>query len=194
MQSRRLFLFLVILASTIASCDRERSSGPTLAEALRYAGDNRGEMEKVLNHYNKAGDKQKKAAAEFLIRNMPGHISVSGDWKSYSDSRITVFSADIPLEEKISRANIITNGYEPEYTQDIKTLTAEYLIWNIDHSFEMWHNSPYLQHLALMNSVRQCCHISVLKDNLRTTGKNMLRIMEKRYFPKWPRLMNGDMG
>lgn len=148
MQSRRLFLFLVILASTIASCDRERSSGPTLAEALRYAGDNRGEMEKVLNHYNNAGDKQKKAAAEFLIRNMPGHISVSGDWKSYSDSLITVFSADIPLEEKISRANIITDGYGPEYTQDIKTLTAEYLIWNIDHSFEMWHNSPYLQHLG----------------------------------------------
>ena len=37
--------------------------------ALEFAGENRGELEKVLEHYNDSGLKQD--AARFLIENMP---------------------------------------------------------------------------------------------------------------------------
>ncbi len=47
---------------------------PRLQEALRLAGDNRAELEKVLEHYSQDdADSSKLRAAEFLIANMPGH-------------------------------------------------------------------------------------------------------------------------
>ncbi|MCS2892374.1 hypothetical protein NXY11_12440 [Parabacteroides faecis] len=42
-----------------------------LEQALAFAGNNRGELEKVLSYY--AGDSLKQAAARFLIMNMTGH-------------------------------------------------------------------------------------------------------------------------
>lgn len=40
---------------------------------MALAGDNQGELEKVLEHY--AGEPMKLEAARFLIENMPGHYS-----------------------------------------------------------------------------------------------------------------------
>ena len=138
---------IILLVAVISSCSKNETNGLSLSQALRLAGENRGELETVLKHYRAPEDKQKKKAAEYLIRHMPGHVSVSGNWKSYSDSISTIFSSSATEEEKISRANAATANYNPEFSQDIKTLTAEYLIWNIGLSFEMWQNSPYLQHL-----------------------------------------------
>ncbi|MDE6527548.1 MAG: hypothetical protein K2L78_00690, partial [Muribaculaceae bacterium] len=47
-------------------------------DALRFAGDNRDELERVLEHY--ADEPMKLEAARFLIENMPGHYS-------YADTR-----------------------------------------------------------------------------------------------------------
>lgn len=44
--------------------------------ALEFAGENRGELEKVLEHYNDSGLKQD--AARFLIENMPRYFSYEG--------------------------------------------------------------------------------------------------------------------
>ena len=44
-----------------------------ISEALELAGDNRAELEQVLEHYS--DDPEKLAAARFLIENMPGHYS-----------------------------------------------------------------------------------------------------------------------
>ena len=59
----------------LASC----SNSPSRLElALQLAGDNRAELERVLNHYaeNKA-DSLKYRAARFLIENMPRHYTFS---------------------------------------------------------------------------------------------------------------------
>lgn len=47
-----------------------------LEEALEMAGDNRGELEKVLNHYSDEPERLK--AAQWLISNMPLHHTKSG--------------------------------------------------------------------------------------------------------------------
>ena len=60
----------------LASC----SNSPSRLElALQLAGDNRAELERVLNHYaeNKA-DSLKYRAARFLIENMPLHYGYAG--------------------------------------------------------------------------------------------------------------------
>ena len=46
-----------------------------LEQALAFAGNNRGELEKVLSYY--AGDSLKQAAARFLIMNMILPLSLS---------------------------------------------------------------------------------------------------------------------
>ena len=64
---------LLLLLTACQSKDR-------LDLALEYAGDNRAELEKVLEHYR--GDEMKYHAARFLIENMPYHFSsVEYFWK-----------------------------------------------------------------------------------------------------------------
>jgi hypothetical protein len=54
-----------------------------LEVALRLAGDNRPELEKVLSHY--ADDKEKHDAAEWLIANMVEHYNISDDNQRIDD-------------------------------------------------------------------------------------------------------------
>ena len=50
-----------------------------LENALKLAGENRGELEKVLYHYSQnPSDSLKLQAATFLIKNMPGHYTLEG--------------------------------------------------------------------------------------------------------------------
>ena len=68
----RLTYLPVFIALLLASChpfSRDRE----LEEALNLAGENRPELERVLEYYK--DDSLKLEAARFLIRNMPGHYS-----------------------------------------------------------------------------------------------------------------------
>ena len=68
---RTFFFFLLILS---AGC---RHTDPDLENALRQAGENRSQLEQVLDHYR--NDSLKYKAACFLIANMPGHYSILSD-------------------------------------------------------------------------------------------------------------------
>ena len=59
-------VWMLLLFAGGCSTGEERQ----LDEALKLAGDNRKELEKVLDYY--AGDSLKLRAVRFLIRNMPG--------------------------------------------------------------------------------------------------------------------------
>ena len=66
-----LFGILVILLQTACQSKIDKQ----LDMPLSLAGDNRKEMEKILDHYK--NDPEKLAAARFLIMNMPGHSGVN---------------------------------------------------------------------------------------------------------------------
>ena len=59
---------------TLVSCSTPEER--MLEQSLDFAGSNRAQLETVLDHY--AGDREKLAAAKFLIRNMPRYYSYSG--------------------------------------------------------------------------------------------------------------------
>ena len=63
----------IILLFTVISCKEENHR---LEYALDFAGDNRTELIKVLEHYSK--DSLKSKAAHFLIENMPYYFSYTG--------------------------------------------------------------------------------------------------------------------
>ena len=62
----------VTICTIVVSCGKKHTND-YLEYALRAAGNNRSELEAVLDHYK--DDPEKLAAARFLIENMPGHYS-----------------------------------------------------------------------------------------------------------------------
>ena len=86
---RTFFFFLLILS---AGC---RHTDPDLENALRQAGENRSQLEQVLDHYR--NDSLKYKAACFLIANMPGHYSYGGEvLDAYYFSVDSLFRIRIP--------------------------------------------------------------------------------------------------
>ena len=65
-----------------------------LDRSLQQAGENRGEMEKVLAHFKDDPDTLKYSAAVFLIENMPYHYTQDGKGLYSVDSASCFISGD----------------------------------------------------------------------------------------------------
>lgn len=142
-----VFLLNTSLMLMIVSCDNSRH----LNQALRYAGDNKIELEKVLNHYSK--DAEKLAAARFLIENMPAHYSYRGDdIKRYYELANKVLISDLtPIQQRDSLRNFCENeipNLDKRTISDVKIITSKFLIHNIDQAFDKWKNCPWAKHLS----------------------------------------------
>lgn len=113
------YIALLIMLSGIIALSFKKDDG--LNEALKQAGSNKPELEKVINHYKKSSkDALKLKAAYFLITNMPGHYGL------------------YPNED----------GYPGlEMIEDVKKISAEQLIENIDCAFTAW-KYPWSKHLT----------------------------------------------
>lgn len=122
----------------ISSCNEKKSR---LEYALDFAGDNRGKLSKVLEHYS--GDSLKLKAARFLIENMPYYYSYTG---SVLDS-LKAIKASVDENGKLpdEKVNPLKNF---DYTRlpkvyDAHVITAKYLIENIDLAFMEWKKRPW---------------------------------------------------
>ena len=91
-------IFLLISVVFLISCQNEIDS--RVKEALKLAGDNRPELEKVLKHYGiKSEDRLKLQAAKFLIANMDAHyFFYSDDLNRYNESLKYIFSLNKPID------------------------------------------------------------------------------------------------
>ena len=143
-----VFYLLFVLFFDV-SCGERRDY---LEEALRLAGDNRLELEKVLEHYK--NDKQKYKAAIFLIENMPGHYSYSETayLNAYYDALDSVFAltnhADDALKDSLFQQ--VKGEYaigKLSIVSDVKIMHSDYLIANIDHAFSIWQNGKSATYL-----------------------------------------------
>lgn len=135
--SDKIFISIISLF-VIAGCSSQLDE--QLAYALELSKTNRPELEKVIDHY--AGCSQKREAARWLIANMPGHSTM---WSK----GIQAF-ADSLMYRRINqeRGNQLWDSLQkisgnPQKRRDIETLTAEFLIDNIDRAFDVWDKSPW---------------------------------------------------
>ncbi len=141
-----LFVFLV---SLVVSCGRY---SPEVESALELAGENRAELEKVLNNYKRPGDRQKRRAAEFLIANMPYHYT-------RNSALLDTFRHYLVSRDRLLWKTL--NTFEEEYgsldraryetSPDIETITADYLIRDIEFSFRVWKEAPWGKHVSFDN-------------------------------------------
>jgi hypothetical protein len=147
----KFFIFVSVLFTSCIS----GGYSPEVKKALKLAGDNRLELEKVLEHYSKSpADSLKLQAAEFLIGNMPGHYSIEDTLyiqryynevdsihDLYKDSVHNIFL------EAYKTVSDRYNTRQLNAISDIRCITSAYLIDNIDRSFELWQQGEWATHL-----------------------------------------------
>ncbi|MDR3218939.1 MAG: hypothetical protein LBU22_08190 [Dysgonamonadaceae bacterium] len=120
-----------------------------LEQTLQFAGENRPELEKVLQHYRQdPADSLKYRAACFLIENMRYHYC-------RSSAQLDAFKVYIQKDEPSKQT---LKNFEAEYgslsrdefvlTYDAQVITSDYLIRNIDYSFYLWEYTPWGKYLS----------------------------------------------
>jgi hypothetical protein len=127
----------------------------TVEATLSKAGDNRAELQRVLQYYRSLGDEQKLEAAEFLIANMDGHgftltrlydadkNEIEFDALDYATFDEALAALDA-LEEQHGELDFSRKRFDP----DPETITADYLIESIDLAFEAWREKPWAADLS----------------------------------------------
>jgi len=144
-------LIIVSISLALVTCT---SSPNFLRTNLKLAGKNKSELEKVINHYStNPSDSLKRKAALFLIENMDAHYSyVSKNWDSFQVELDTLFHKEDRWQVLRSEFNKLYEKYayglkDITYVCDLQTVSAQFLIYNIDQAFETW-KSPYCNFLS----------------------------------------------
>lgn len=118
---------------------------PSIEKVLQQAGSNRKELEKVLKHYSRCpADSLKLRAAEFLIENMPGKYS------KYYDAPLEDVSTVMLRWTSSPDKKAVTDTYglgELIIREDVKYMSCDYLINNIDLAFKVWEEQPWGKHI-----------------------------------------------
>jgi hypothetical protein len=129
--------------------------GTQTNKSLSLAGDNKGELEKVLKHYEAGGDEKKLGAAEFLISNMPGHGYVEaafydkdGNEVPYDATDYDTFDQAGEALKKLEEEHGKLNYKRKHFLKDIEIVTDDYLIGNIDLAFETWKQNPWAKDMS----------------------------------------------
>lgn len=137
--------FSLILISALCSCEHFPKD---VRLVLNAAGENRDELEKVIDHYNQnPADSLKLKAAYFLIGNMIGKFYYEGELLDIYSECFRLFSDDQVRNEKI--LDSIAGIHGPfsvnslDMKLDLEHLKATYLINNIDMAFKVWHEQPW---------------------------------------------------
>jgi hypothetical protein len=142
----KILLLLMVLG--ITSCKKQS----VLESALKYAGDNRPELEAVLQHYR--NDSLRLKAAVFLIENMPGHYSYADT--AYMNSYYAAIDSVMLLcknEKEGLKDSLFFQTVkqfvhlEPDTVEDIRIIKADYLTSHIDHAFRLWPEGEWARQL-----------------------------------------------
>lgn len=135
----------------LPACSKEKLY---LESALNAAGDNRHELELVLEHYRSAdADEQKYEAACFLISNMPAHYSYSDmGMKNFNDCALRILEDERlnPHEQHDSIRRLFYSDYytlAQKQVSDIRIMSADYLIYSIDNAFGQWRSRTWNDHV-----------------------------------------------
>ena len=141
-----IFLNLLLTAVCFMGSDR-------LEFALEKAGDNRAELEAVLQHYPNGS--QKHIAACFLIENMAGHNYTELLFYNPQDELVEFDSLSY---ENYEAASVAMDALEQErgevhyakgeVIEDTQIISSAYLIENIDLAFLGWKTNPWSKDLS----------------------------------------------
>ena len=114
----------------LAACGRNSY----LEYALKAAGENRAELESVLEHYR--DDPEKLSAARFLIENMPAHSSYDcPEIREYYRLAERLFQSSLTPDEQADSLRDWCDDYLPRHLHYFRCLYWHNRHWFISFSF-----------------------------------------------------------
>lgn len=136
----KLIIYLQVVFILIAACTKQHSD---IELALKLAGKNRAELEKVISHYKtNPSDSLKLKAAYFLIGNMPGKYYYEGELLDHFYEVIKGAEGTLVLDS-LTRLYGQFSLDRVNKKFDVEELKAQFLINNIDQAFKVWHEQPW---------------------------------------------------
>lgn len=135
-------LLLCCLAATLAVSSCQKTG---IRQTLEKAGENRRELETVLEHYKNEPLKEK--AARFLLENMDGHFAHTGEavdvYDNYMDSVFRHCNGDrvfwiMKYDTILQRTGLDLELSQDERLYDAQSVTADFLTEHIDSAFTVW--------------------------------------------------------
>lgn len=134
------------LATLLFSAVLLLSCTSNLDASLEAAGENREELEKVLEHFQRDDNPLKYEAAVFLIENMQHQYTYQGKSVEELDAlylKTAEMSQNKRTEYFNANATDITSGNPMKPSMDITRIKADYLIKAIDDACEVWCQAPW---------------------------------------------------
>ena len=145
-------LFATLTLVAFSGCSKDDIY---LYYALKAAGENKSELKAVLKHYRTVDkDPEKLKAAKYLIANMPAHYSyrdTAAINRYYSKALEILGTGPSPDWQRDTLRQISDTefaGLGRDIISDVQVMTADYLIYSIDHSFKQWKTQPWAKHLS----------------------------------------------
>ena len=173
----RKLIYFFSLAVFLSACSPHSRE---LERALRLAGDNRAELEKVLAHFQH--DELKLKAAKFLITNMPYHFSMVEYFRSPTGERyrpdIRLFDNRYDMHDHSNA--LVQRGYQivRDRLPDITTVNSEFLINNIELAFKAW-QKPWAREISFVDF---CKYILPYRAHIESLS-HLRRYMMERFTP-----------
>lgn len=141
-----LFIAIYSLFIINISCIKVDIYENKITETLNFSGDNRAELESVINYYK--NDSLKLLAAKYLIANMKDKYSIKSVWiDSTMNLKKKLYTTRVLEEKEIEyvRSHDLSHI---EKIYDAKVITSDYLIKSIDFAFWNWRNRIWNKHLS----------------------------------------------
>lgn len=120
--------------------------------ALNKAGDNRSELEVVINHYQENAEKLQ--ATYFLIGNMQGKGTMLYELVDGEGKLVNFNMADFQFQEDetkwLDSVKVVRGSLKERETflPDLENITSEFLINNIDRAFHVKEQSPFCRGIS----------------------------------------------
>jgi len=172
MKYQNFYTIIILLVLSLSSC---HNIPKNVKRTLELSGNNKVELQKVIDHYQMPEDSLKLKAAYFLIGNMANKFSFDTlaigphrefigvlnsvhsipiekrlkmkGWDAYSQDWHTYFKDSIwkSLESKYGKFDL-KNALSQ--IRDVDVITSKLLIENIDLAFKVWREKPWAQHVG----------------------------------------------
>jgi hypothetical protein len=155
----RVYSIPCILTLLMYSCNNNPKD---VQIVLNAAGDNRKELEKVIDHYKSTGEREKLRAAYFLIGNMDNKYAVGGEelrkydplfnfFKDLNEKNLPVFGASAYVDAKWDSMVSVVGPFHQgnkNIIADFRIIKAENLIKDIDLAFSIRDSVPWGKQLS----------------------------------------------
>lgn len=151
----RSVIVIVSLAFLLGCGPREFTLLENVKEVLEKAGTNKAELEKVITHYKETKEVIKEEAAYYLISNMEEHgyavfelLDSAGNAVDFNVLDYKDYDELLLAWDSIERARGEIDFKLDTLYHDYQSITADYLIKNIDQAFDAWDKYPWSKKLS----------------------------------------------